>query len=107
MIINIAVQLIRFFARTGRRTNRGGTRGPSGPKKQADANKNYSTNTYFHGSVFITEKNELLNMLQKKLVPSQRQGYKEYRLKIKLIPSAMAAQDNDNDANKKLFVQFN
>ena len=53
------------------------------------------------------KKNELLNMLQKKLVPSQRQGYKEYRLKIKLIPSAMAAQDNDNDANKKLFVQFN
>ena len=53
------------------------------------------------------KKTELLNMLQKKLVPSQRQGYKEYRLKIKLIPSAMAAQDNDNDANKKLFVQFN
>ena len=53
------------------------------------------------------KKTELLNMLQKKLVPSQRQGYKEYRLKIKLIPSAMVAQDTDNDANKKLFVQFN
>ena len=53
------------------------------------------------------KKTELLNMLQKKLVPSQRQGYKEYRLKIKLIPSAMVAQDTDSDANKKLIVQLN
>ena len=37
-----------------------------------------------------------------------QQGFKEYRLKIELIPSAMVAQDNDNDANnKKLFVQLN